>query len=141
MKKLDVKHLTVTYNEAKDMLIYDRKLKDGPGESMYGLEVCKSLHLPKDFLENAYNIRKKYNKLDEGILSKKMCNNKVGTEVHHLQHQENADKNNMINSFHKNHPANLLTVCDGCHNSIHKTGKQHKKVKTNKGTKIMEIRE
>ncbi|MAC41672.1 MAG: hypothetical protein CMJ05_07770 [Pelagibacterales bacterium] len=155
MKKLDVKHLTVTYNEAKDMLIYDRKLKDGPGESMYGLEVCKSLHLPKDFLENAYNIRKKYNKLDEGILSKKtshfnskkimgkceMCNNKVGTEVHHLQHQENADKNNMINSFHKNHPANLLTVCDGCHNNIHKTGKQHKKVKTNKGTKIMEIRE
>ena len=68
MNKLDVKHLTVSYNEEKDMLIYDRKLKDGSGESMYGLEVCKSLHLPKDFLENAYNIRKKYNKSNEGIL-------------------------------------------------------------------------
>jgi DNA mismatch repair protein MutS len=136
-------------------LIYDRKLKDGSGESMYGLEVCKSLHLPKDFLENAYNIRKKYNKSNEGILSKKtshfnskkimgnceVCKKKIGTEVHHLQHQENANENNMIKSFHKNHPANLLTLCEDCHNNIHKSGKQHKKVKTSKGTKIMELEE
>ena len=155
MNKLDVKHLTVSYNEEKDMLIYDRKLKDGSGESMYGLEVCKSLHLPKEFLENAYNIRKKYNKSNEGILSKKtshfnskkimgnceLCKKKIGTEVHHLQHQENANENNMIKSFHKNHPANLLTLCEDCHNNIHKSGKQHKKVKTSKGTKIIELEE
>ncbi len=155
MDRLDIKHLTVSYNEEKDILIYDRKLKKGAGESMYGLEVCKSLHLPKEFLTNAYNIRKKYKKVNEGILSKKtshfnskkimgkceLCNNKIGTEVHHLQHQENADDNNMINSFHKNHPANLLTICGECHNNIHKSGKQHKKVKTSKGIKIMEIEE
>jgi DNA mismatch repair protein MutS len=153
MSRIDIKHLTVSYNKEKDKLIYDRKLKDGPGESMYGLEVCKSLHLPDEFLENAYQIRRKYKKEEEGILSKKsshfnskkimgnceLCKNKLGTEVHHLQHQEQADKNNMIKTFHKNHPANLMTLCEDCHQKFHKTNKQHKKVKTSIGIEIMEI--
>ena len=156
MKNIDIKHLTVSYNKEKDILIYDRKLKDGPGESMYGLEVCKSLHLPDEFLENAYAIRRKYKKEEEGGLSKKqshfnskkimnmceVCKINIGEEVHHLQHQEKADKNNMINKrFHKNHPANLLTLCEGCHQNIHKSGKQHKKVKTSIGIEIVEMEE
>jgi len=153
MKRIDIKHMTVSYNKEKDVLIYDRKLRDGPGESMYGLEVCKSLHLPDEFLVNAYAIRRKYKKEEEGILSKKtshfnskkimgnceLCKNKMGQEVHHLQHQEKADKNNMIKNFHKNHPANLLTLCEDCHQNIHKTGKQHKKVKTSNGIEIVEL--
>ena len=155
MDRIDIKHLTVSYNKEKDSLIYDRKLKEGPGESMYGLEVCKSLHLPDEFLENAYQIRRKYKKEEAGILSKKvshfnskkimgnceLCKKRVGTEVHHLQHQENADKNNMIKTFHKNHPANLLTLCEDCHQNIHKTKKQHKKVKTSIGIEITELEE
>jgi DNA mismatch repair protein MutS len=42
MNKLCMKHLTVMYNKEKDELVYDRKLKEGSGESMYGLELCKS---------------------------------------------------------------------------------------------------
>ena len=53
-------HMTVIYDKERDVLQYDRKLKDGPGESMYGLEVCKSLSLPSEFLEQAYHIRNKY---------------------------------------------------------------------------------
>ena len=30
-----------------------------------------------------------------------VCKKKIGTEVHHLQHQENANENNMIKSFIK----------------------------------------
>jgi DNA mismatch repair protein MutS len=152
MDKLLINHLTVSYDKEKDLLIYDRKLREGSGESMYGLEVCKSLHLPDEFLENAYEIRRKYNN-ESGVLSKKsshfnskkimdmceMCKVNIGVEVHHLQHQEKADENNMISHFHKNHPANLLTLCDKCHHNIHKTGKQHKKVKTGKGTIIQEL--
>ena len=154
MNKLMIKHMTVKYNKEKDILIYDRKLKDGPGESMYGLEVCKSLHLPDDFLENAYAIRRKY-KNEEGVLSKKtshfnskkimgkceLCKVNIGSEVHHLQHQEKANKNNIIKTFHKNHPANLLTLCEICHNNIHKTGKEHRKVKTSIGIEITELEE
>ena len=48
-------HMEVIYDEANDRLAYNRKLKEGPGNSMYGLEVCKSLGLPDEFLNEAYS--------------------------------------------------------------------------------------
>jgi len=64
--------------------------------------------------------------------------------VHHLQHQSEANENGIISGpapFHKNHPANLLTLCEVCHKEIHKKKSQHKKVKTTKGVKIQIINE
>ena len=64
IKELDsfkLLHMSVVYDRVNDRLIYDRKLKEGPGDNMYGLEVCKSLNLPEDFLEMAHDIRNKYN--------------------------------------------------------------------------------
>jgi DNA mismatch repair protein MutS len=58
--KLVLKHMAVHYDRELDCLVYDRLLRDGPGNRMYGLEVCKSLYLPEDFLEEAYRIRTKY---------------------------------------------------------------------------------
>ena len=49
------------------------------------------------------------------------------TEVHHLQYQKNAKKDNdYIETFHKNHLANLINICEECHQKIHKTNTQHK---------------
>ena len=159
LKTVTLNHMAVVYNTELDTLVYDRKLKDGPGENMYGLEVCKSLHLPRDFLDLAHQIRMKYFKTSSAPLSlntshfnsKKivglceMCHKEMGTEVHHLQHQQMADESGSIidesgTIFHKNHPANLLTVCETCHDSFHKKGdttKKVKKVKTGKGFKII----
>jgi DNA mismatch repair protein MutS len=151
LKRMTMKHLEVTYNKEMDCLIYDRKLKDGSGFSMYGLEVCKSLHLPDDFLEYANNIRLKYRNSEQSILSLstsryntnkikstcEMCKIEMGTEIHHLQHQKNADKYDFIGYFHKNHNANLASVCEKCHSNIHSTGDQHRKVKTSNGTMIV----
>ena len=39
----------------------DRNIKEGQGDNTYGLEVCKSLNLPDDFLEYAHKLRIKYN--------------------------------------------------------------------------------
>ena len=153
LNNLIIKHMTVNYDASRDILVYDRLLRDGAGTSMYGLEVCKSLHLPDDFLEKAYELRRKYKKSDRGVLEQKtshfnakkimgmceLCKESYGEEVHHLQHQESADANDMINNFHKNHPANLLTLCEDCHQKIHKTGKQHKKIKTSIGIEISEM--
>ena len=157
MKNLALKHMSVIYNKEQDVLIYDRKLRDGPGNSMYGLEVCKSLSLPDDFLTNAYNIRMKYHPESDSLLSKKAshfnakkimnscekCGVAMGTEVHHLQHQAGANNDGIINNggsvFHKNNLANLITICEKCHNEIHSSGAQHKKVKTSKGYQIKEI--
>jgi hypothetical protein len=35
--------------------------------------------------------------------------------LYHLQHQQHADTKGNIGTFHKNHPANLINVCEECH--------------------------
>jgi DNA mismatch repair protein MutS len=158
LKTVVLKHMEVIYDKERDLLIYDRKLKDGPGNSMYGLEVCKSLSLPQDFLDAAYNIRTKYHPESSSMLSLKTshynskkivglcekCGKNMGTEVHHLQHQKDANDDGIIyssegNHIHKNILANLITLCEQCHNDFHKKNVKHKKVKTSKGLKIQEI--
>ena len=100
---------------------------------MYGLEVCKSLHLPNDFLERAHNLRNKYNVKMGSVLewktsrynSKKIrgiceeCKKEFSSEVHHVEHQKNAKDNGYIGSFHKNHKANLMSLCEKCHLKKH----------------------
>lgn len=132
-KRLVLKHLAVSYDQEKDKLVYDRKLQDGPGESMYGLEVCKSLKLPQAFLRHAHEIRNKYCKTTSSILeykpsrynAKKLrgicerCKKNFSTEVHHIHHQKDADKDGFIGHFHKNHVANLAALCEACHLAEH----------------------
>jgi hypothetical protein len=71
------------------------------------------------------------------------CQENVGKEVHHLQYQKDADSNGIIyNSngiIHKNTLANLLTLCEACHDEIHKKNIRLKKIKTTKGTELQEI--
>ena len=157
LHNVHLKHMEVKYDRENDVLVYDRKLKDGSGDKMYGLEVCKSLNLPLDFLEAANEIRLKYNPDSKSILSLKQsrynsnkivsicekCGKNMGTEVHHLQHQSDADKNGIIKTndtiFHKNNLANLMTLCETCHNEIHKTNTKQKRVKTTKGTILSKL--
>jgi len=157
LSTIALKHMEVIYDKEKDTLVYDRKLLDGPGNNMYGLEVCKSLNLPKDFLDNAYEIRMKYNPETASILSLKRssynankivsicerCKKQPGKEVHHLNYQMDADDNGIITTkdgvFHKNNLANLMTLCENCHNDIHKNNQRLKKIKTSNGVKIQSI--
>lgn len=160
LKTVSLKHMSVIYDKEKDCLIYDRKLKDGPGTNMYGLEVCKSLSLPQDFLNAALNIRMKYHPQAASILDQKqshynasvikgLCENcglHLAADVHHLIHQQDADQKGIIKksglTLNKNHSANLLNLCQKCHDEFHseaKGEKRFKKVKTTKGIIIKEI--
>jgi DNA mismatch repair protein MutS len=152
LSRLAIKHMSVVYDREGDCLIYDRVLKDGPGNRMYGLEVCKSLHLPTDFLENAYEIRHKYFAERDGGLSHttthynaqkirgvcEVCHENMGEEIHHIQYQQYADQHGYIDHIHKNHPANLLSICHACHNNVHHAVAQVtiKRKKTTNGYKI-----
>jgi DNA mismatch repair protein MutS len=152
LNRLMMKHMEVHYDREADCLVYDRKLRDGSGPKIYGLEVCKSLYLDQDFLDAAYAIRNKYYPETQGILSHnittrynslkikgmcEICGSKMGEEIHHLNPQKNADVNGFIGSFHKNHVANLATVCEVCHDKIHSDTEQLAKKKTTKGYKIV----
>ena len=157
MNKLSLNHMSVIYDREKDALVYDRKLKDGPGTKTYGLEVCKSLYLTDEFLDKAYAIRNKYFPETRGELNFKsstynvnkirsiceVCKNEIAEETHHLEEQHTADTDGFIGHFHKNHKANLVSICKNCHDKIHHdnsgkntlNGKQRKK--TTKGYDFM----
>ena len=155
LKNVVLKHMEVFYDKNLDLLVYDRRLKDGSGNSLYGLEVCKSLNLPEEFLNKAYEIRMKYNPEKDSILSLKTshfnskkiislcenCGETIGKEVHHLQYQNNANDNGIIEKdhlvFHKNNLANLMTLCEKCHDDLHKKKKVLKRVKTSNGYKLI----
>jgi DNA mismatch repair protein MutS len=143
LDKLGLKHMSVHYDKATNNLIYDRILKDGQGSRMYGLEVCKSLYMEESFLELAYSFRNKYFPDKKGELqhspshyNKKkirgicqMCKSEIAEETHHLSPQREANEQGYIGSFHKNHKANLASVCEKCHDKLHKT---HSTVKIKK---------
>ena len=145
LHNVGMKHMSVIYDLERDTLIYDRKLKDGPGTNMYGLEVCKSLSLPDDFLENAHKIRMKYHPESGSILEQKVshfnakhikggkcekCLQNLAVDVHHLIFQNEANDKGIIKkkglTFNKNNTANLVNLCSKCHDEIHKTNKQYK---------------
>jgi len=134
LERVAVKHMAVHYDRELDCLVYDRKLLEGAGNRMYGLEVCKSLHLPPDFLEKAYEIRTKYFPETKGELSQtptisynsrkirskcEICKVEPAEETHHLQEQHLASPDGFIGEFHKNHIANLMSLCSKCHDLVH----------------------
>ena len=149
LDRLSLKHMAVHYDREHDCLVYDRVMRDGPGNNMYGLEVCKSLHLPTAFLDQAFAIRNKYFPEQQGTLGMKVskynaqkirgmcekCGTELSTETHHLEEQANADKDGFIagTAVHKNHVANLMALCEKCHLEIHRTTKKVVKKKTTKG--------
>jgi DNA mismatch repair protein MutS len=152
LENLKLYHMTVFYDASLKKLIYDRKLRLGPGDNMYGLEVCKSLDLPIEFLDRAHSLRNKYQN-ELSILEQKaskyngdkikgmceICKINMGTEVHHLQHRKNAKSGIINKEFKVNHKANLINICERCHDKIHKSNKEHKISKTNEGYEIIEI--
>jgi DNA mismatch repair protein MutS len=158
LTNVKLKHMSVVYDKENDLLNYDRKIKDGPGNNMYGLEVCKSLNLPVEFISAAYDIRTKYCPQSGSLLSLKTshfnskkivnlcekCGKNQGQEVHHLYHQKTANDEGIISNsdcvFHKNNLANLMTLCEECHNEIHKSSKNgSRRVKTTKGIQLKVI--
>jgi len=152
LEKMRVMHMAVHYDREKDALIYTRKLQDGPGNRMYGLEVCQSLYLPPEFLDEAYRIRNTYfpdTSQNQSLSSPQtkynakkvrgkceMCNDAMGEEIHHLSPQKDAQSNGFIGHFHKNHPANLVNICEKCHLKMHREEEIVVKKKTTGGYKM-----
>lgn len=147
LDKLGMCHMTVLYDREKDILIYERKLKTGSGNAIYGLEVCKSLKLPKEFMDMAYSLvpykqilpreGSRYNqrKIKGGVCEQ--CGKVDAEDIHHLQYQQTADVNGFIGYFHKNHKANLMNICKSCHIKIHQNEQLYRRTKTSKGMQIL----
>tara|TARA_Y100000389_G_scaffold24262_1_gene20934 strand:- start:7315 stop:10374 length:3060 start_codon:yes stop_codon:yes gene_type:complete len=123
-------HLHITI--VNDIIHYERKIKDGNGSSVYGIEVCKALDMPKDFMQNAENIRKEIQGFDNFIISLNkshynknilidkcnICHENVD-DIHHINYQSDADSNGYFKNYHKNIEHNLVPLCKKCHQKEH----------------------
>lgn len=125
-------HMETIYDESQKTLIYNRKLKSGSGSSIYGLEVAKAMDLDRDFINCANDIRKKIKGIHTHIVppNNSSFNSNViiqncsickspATEVHHIQEQHLANKDGLIDTFHKNSRFNLSPLCHACHHNVH----------------------
>jgi len=130
--KIAIAHMHVEVDRESGLLVFDRKLRKGVGSEMYGLEVCKGLSLPAEFIKLAHEIRCEITGISTQFVATKVSryNSEVtmaeckicgenATESHHINPQILADKNGFIDHFHKNREFNLIAVCDSCHNKIH----------------------
>jgi DNA mismatch repair protein MutS len=134
LQALKVWHLHVEYDPVKDLLIYNRSLRPGAGSSMYGLEVAKALHLPRDMIEMAFAMRRTLLgsvATEEARVSSwnaditlqvcSACGTKVEStlEVHHLQERSDAKGDRNGDGTALNHVRNLAVLCDSCHDKHH----------------------
>lgn len=125
-------HLSVVFDDINKKLVFDRKLREGQGNTLYGLEVCRALDMGNDFISIANQFRHELLGIDNDILSTKaskynnslyidqcsICNKKA-SEVHHIKQQASADADGFITYIHKNDKSNLINVCNQCHDKIH----------------------
>jgi len=134
LKNVKINHLSVHFDSIKNFLVFDRILKDGNGNTLYGLEIAKSLDLPKDFLYFAEEVRKEYTNTQKNLVQTKtsvynktvfmdkcsICNNDT-EEIHHITEQQYANPKGILEDkqIHKNIKHNLINVCSPCHDKIH----------------------
>ena len=135
LKNIISLHLSVMYKDDEDKLIFDRKLAHGSGSSMYGLEYARSLHMDKEFLQVANDIRKRitddYNKIERLTQRKTSKYNKnvfasscvicgrPCDDVHHIKEQARANKDGFIEHINANHKYNLIPLCKEHHKMVH----------------------
>lgn len=130
-KQLKVYHMHIEVID--DKIIYERKLKEGQGSNIYGIDVCKSLDMPSSFMINAEIIKKELQGLNTTIVNTKnstynsniyidicqVCKINKGTETHHINYQVNSNKNGKFDNFDKNAIHNLVCICEDCHKKEH----------------------
>lgn len=130
-------HLSVTFDEVNDRLIYDRKLKPGSGEKIYGYIVAKYIIQNNNFMDLVVDIKNellgvtevkdieksKYN-ANVYVASCGICknNNKETVyDTHHINFQTDCEKGFVKEKPHMpmNSKANLVVLCKDCHVKVH----------------------
>ena len=147
IKKLDkVKsyHLSISYDSKTDEIIYDRKLKEGSGDNIYGITVARHIIHDKEFIDLAIEIKNELLETHDSIISGKtskynsqlyiyqcqICGQKdklgqissvSNLETHHINFQKDCIDGFVKNKLHirKNDKSNLVVLCSDCHDKIH----------------------
>jgi DNA mismatch repair protein MutS len=134
-------HISVHYDAVKDILIYDRQLKQGSGDNIYGITVAKYILNDQSFIDTAMKIKNDLTKSHGTLLSGKtsrynsqvfvdecqLCGKKDTTgfigplQTHHINFQKDCEDGFAKDKTHiaKNSKANLIVICAECHDKVH----------------------
>jgi DNA mismatch repair protein MutS len=125
-------HLTISYDTEKETIIYGRKLEEGPGDNLYGIEIANYIINDELFIKDAKMIRNNILNENNEILNNKVSNynNKLFVDkcaicgsttfigqldTHHIIEQNNFEKED----FNKNKLSNLVILCKKHHDEVH----------------------
>lgn len=129
--KISIQHFKIHFQNGD--LKYERKLRQGSGESTYGIEIANAIGLDREFIANAFHFRNKYEGKQNYVISNKRskynakkivdkcekCGEFRQLHTHHISHQKDADENGVISHFPKNIRHNLEILCEKCHQEEH----------------------
>lgn len=141
LKNVKPFHLTVDYDKENDVLIFDRKLKPGPGDTIYGITVAKYIIQDNDFINLAQEIKNELSGIPKNILNDKQskynsnvymhkCDScgkpfsdtQIGYfDTHHINFQKDCKDGFVKSKPHvpMNSKANLVVLCRDCHVCTH----------------------
>jgi len=136
-------NIYIKYDSKTDSFICDRILKEGVGETVYGLEIARHIISDTKFIDCANRIQTKLLKKYQSIISGKtsrynsnilvyscnICGKEDNTashisplETHHINFQKDCVDGFIKDKPHirANHQSNLIILCDDCHNKVHR---------------------
>jgi DNA mismatch repair protein MutS len=117
---IQIKHIGVSMSDGN--IIFDRLLRDGQGDNLYGLEIANFILGNKEFARIALSTRNeiiknnpKKSKYNASVIisSCEVCESTDHLETHHIIFQNVAHKNT------KNRKSNLVVLCKLCHDRVH----------------------
>lgn len=122
MGNIHIKHTSVDIRG--NTVVYNRTLKDGQGDSLYGVQIASVILDDHEFITLANAARdevlKKYkipktSRYNKKVLKKEcsICSKDYDLDSHHITFQSEAS-NNVRNS-----KGNLVTLCKKCHEKVH----------------------
>jgi DNA mismatch repair protein MutS len=142
IKNIKAFHLSVSYDDKNDRLVFDRLLKEGSGEEIYGITVAKYIIQDNEFTEMANNIKNELLGISDNIIQPKVSKynssvyvNKCATcgkqlnvkddvvnlDTHHIHYQKDCADGVVGDKkfIKKNSKSNLIVLCKKCHNQVH----------------------
>ena len=132
LQNIKFMHLSVQYDKAEQSIIYGRKLEEGPGDTLYGVEIADFLIQDSEFIKNAKRIRNIILEKEQCILENKTSNYnsklyvdkcaicgdngyQYPLDTHHIKEQHLFEEDD----FNKDKLANLVVLCKKHHDSVH----------------------
>ena len=151
LQNIKFMHLSVEYDKIEQHIIYGRKLQNGPGDTLYGVEIADFLIQDNEFIKDAKRIRNIILEKEECILQDKTSNYngklyidkcaicgasgyQYPLDTHHIKEQYLFEEGDI----HKDKLANLVVLCKKHHDEVHYGNLEiNGYIETTKGKKLI----